>query len=283
VDDRVALHGAEAAAAGAAVEASADLAAVVILAAAAPEAVGKTMDQHLTSFIDDLKSTHGKNLVSVILYGSAVAGDHSAKHSDYNLLVVLGKIGPADLHNAHAAVREWAKLGHNVPVYFTADEISNAVDVFPIEFNQMKRARKVLVGTDLLADISISNENLRHQVEFELRSKLLMLRRQYIPASSTVEGLEALMADSLVSFIALFRGVLIIIGAEAPVRRHATLALTVDKLKLNGAAFEKIFNIRQNNYQGPMSETEANQLFAEYLEQIESVINFVDKLDGIEN
>jgi hypothetical protein len=192
----------------------------------------------------------------------------------------LEKIGPADLRNAHAAVREWAKLGHNIPVYFTADEVANAVDVFPIEFNQMQRARKVLFGSDLLANVEIPNENLRHQVEFELRSKLLMLRRQYIPASSTVEGLESLMADSLVSFIALFRGLLTIIGVEPPVRRHATLALTVDRLKLDGATFEKIFNIRQNNYDKAMSEVEVNALFSNYLEQIESVIDFVDRFDG---
>jgi hypothetical protein len=88
------------------------------------------------------------------------------------------------------------------------------------------------------------------------------------------------MADSLVSFIALFRGVLMTIGLEAPIGRHATLALTVEKLKLNGAAFEKIYNIRHDNYAGTMSETDANQLFAEYLEQIEKVIEFVDRLDG---
>ena len=237
------------------------------------------MDHHLKAFIDDLRSTHGKNLVSVVLYGSAAAGDHSARHSDLNLLVVLEKIGPKDLKDAQAAVREWAKLGHSIPVYFTADEVRNATDVFPIEFNQMKRARKVLFGQDLLAGIDISNENLRHQVEFELRSKLLMLRRQYIPASSSVERLEALMADSLISFIALFRGVLTAIGIDPPVGRHETLALTIDRLKLNGPAFEKIYNIRQNNYQGPMSELNANELFAEYLEEIESVVDFVDRLN----
>ena len=77
------------------------------------------MDHHLRAFIDDLKTTHGKNLVSVVLYGSAAAGEHSSRHPDYNLLVVLEKIGPTDLKNAQAAVREWAKLGHNVPIYFT--------------------------------------------------------------------------------------------------------------------------------------------------------------------
>ena len=234
------------------------------------------MNHQLTAFIDDLRAAHGPNLVAVILYGSAAAGDHDHRRSDYNLLVVLDAIGPEDLRNAHAAVREWAKLGHSVPVYFTATEVEHATDVFPIEFHQMKRARKVLYGRDVLAELEISNENLRHQVEFELRSKLIMLRRQYIPASATVEGLESLMSESLVSFIALFRGVLMIMGSEPPIDRHGTLALTVEKLNLNGRPFETIYNIRQNNLGAAMTDVEANRLFADYMHELERVIEAVD-------
>jgi len=236
------------------------------------------MDHQLTAFVDDLRSTHKKNLQSVILYGAAAASDNDRHHKDYNLLVVLEKIGPADLSNAHAAVREWSKLGHNVPVYFTASEIENAADVFPIEFHQMRRARKVLYGRDVLANIDISNENLRHQVEFELRSKLLMLRRQYIPASATVEGLESLMTESLLSFIALFRGVLLVQGVDPPVGRRAALALTIESLGLNGRPFETIYNIRHNNFEDELTDTEANELFAAYMEEIEKVIDAVDGL-----
>jgi len=45
--------------------------------------------------------------------------------------------------------------------------------------------------------------NLRHQTEYELRTKLIQLRRLYIPASVSVEKLLALMSDSLASFAAL--------------------------------------------------------------------------------
>jgi hypothetical protein len=238
------------------------------------------MDHHLADFIDDLQTTHGKNLVSVILYGSAAAGDHSHRDSDYNLLVALEKIGPEDLRKAHAAVREWAKLGHHVPVYFTASEIEHAADVFPIEFQQMQRARKVLFGRDVLLGIDVSHENLRHQVEFELRSNLIRLRRQYIPASVSVESLARLMSDSLASFIALFRGLLLLKGLDPPAKRHQTLAVAIEKLDLNGQPLEKIFNIRSKNLDRNMTETEANELFGEYLEQIERAIDAVDSMEG---
>ena len=234
------------------------------------------MNQQLNAFIDDLKSTHGKNLVSVTLYGSAAAGDHVPQRSDYNLLIALNEITPKDLRNAHASIREWVKLGHPVPVYFTVSELHDAADVFPIEFHGMEIARKVLYGTDVLADVTISDENLRHQAEYELRSKLIQLRRQYIPASVSVDGLKRLMAESLTSFAALFRAVLMMNGIEPPARKHEVVALTAQHLGLDGAPFEKIFNIRRDNFEHKLDEAGANRLFADYMGQIEKVIDAVD-------
>ena len=236
------------------------------------------MNHQFEAFIDDLRVTHGKNLVSVILYGSAAAGDFVPKHSDYNILIALHKIAPKDLRQAHASIREWHKMGHPVPVYFTVSELQNAADVFPIEFHQMDTARKVLFGTDVLAGLNISDAFLRHQTEYELRSKLIQLRRQYIPASASVDGLKKLMADSLASFAALFRAVLLLHGLQPPATKHEIVALTVQHIKLDGAPFEKIFNIRHDNFAAKLDEVEANRLFAEYMQQIESVIDAVDAI-----
>lgn len=234
------------------------------------------MREHFAAFIDDLRATHGKNLRAVILYGSAAAGDFVPKTSDYNILIALETIGPADLRNAHAAMREWHKMGHSIPVYFTVSELKNAADVFPIEFSQMEAARKVLFGTDVLANLEFSDQNLRHQTEYELRSKLILLRRQYIPASASVDGLKRLMAESLSSFAALFRAVLILHGVAPPATKHEIVALTAQHLHIDGVPFEKIFNIRENNFTAALDETSANALFGEYMEQIENVINAVD-------
>jgi hypothetical protein len=232
------------------------------------------------AFIHDLRATHGKNLAAVILYGSAAAGDFVRHRSNYNLLIALHKITPQELRNAQPALREWGKLGHPIPVYFTVAELQDAADVFPIEFHQMEAARKVLYGTDVLENIKISDQNLRHQTEYELRSKLIQLRRQYIPASASVEGLKDLMAGSLSTFAALFRAVLLLHELEPPAAKHAVVALIAQHLKIDGVPFEKIFNIRENNFAEKMDEVSANALFAEYMEQIEHVIEAVDNLHG---
>ena len=236
------------------------------------------MQHQLAAFIDDLRSTHGSNLAAVILYGSAAVGDFVPKRSDYDILIALHKITPQDLRNAHASVREWHRLGHSVPVYFTVSELQNAADVFPIEFYQMEVARKVLYGEDVLANVEVSDANLRHQVEYELRSKLILLRRQYIPASESVEGLKKLMAESLSSFAALFGAVLLLADVEPPLGKHEVVAMTIERYGLDGATFEKIFNIRENNFAETLDEVSANDLFADYLVQIERVIDAVDQV-----
>lgn len=236
------------------------------------------MKHQFDAFIDDLKGAHGRNLASVILYGSAATGDFVRSKSDYNLLIALHKITPQDLRAAQAPMREWHKMGHTLPVYFTVSELQNAADVFPIEFHQMERARRVLFGTDVLADLSISDEYLRHQTEYELRSRLIQLRRAYIPASTSVVSLVNLMAESLSSFAALFRAVLLLHNFEPPVTKNEIIDATVQKLKIDGKPFEKILDIRENNLQKTLDEISANQLFADYMQQIETVIEAVDNV-----
>src|SRR5918911_1736191 len=147
-------------------------------------------------------------------------------------------------------------------------ELREAADVFPIEFHQMSRARVVLHGVDPFATLELSDANLRHQTEYELRSKLIQLRRLYIPASVSVERLCDLMSDSLASFAALFAPVLLLGGVEPPVVKRDIVRAAVRQLGLDGAPFERIFDLREAGGR-PATEAEANDLFAAYLAQIE--------------
>lgn len=230
----------------------------------------------LNGLIEDLRATHGDNLASVVLYGSAAAGDHVELRSDYNLLISLYRITPADLRQAQAPMREWQRLGHPLPVYFTVEELSDAADVFPIEFHQMSQARILLFGKDPFEFIKLSDVHLRHQAEYELRSKLIQLRRLYIPASVSLTKLCDLMSDSLASFAALFRAVLLLHGVQAPVAKPDCVRTTVRLLNLDDQPFEKIFAMRASG-EMPATEQEANDLFAAYMSQIERVVEAVDE------
>lgn len=234
-----------------------------------------TLSNDFAAYIDDLKSTHGSNLASVVFYGSATRNENPVK-TDVHLLVALENITPEDLRKAHACMREWTKIGYPVPVYFTVGELSSASDVFPIEFNHMIRARKVLYGRDVLEGVETTNANLRHQVEFELRSKLMRLRRDFIAASTSGDELAALIVQSLPSFIATLRAAVLLASGESPVDRMEVIRAASDRLGLDSRPFETIFSMRGGESHRRMDEASTNALFADYMAEIEKAIRAVN-------
>src|SRR3954468_16679597 len=137
----------------------------------------KSDSNNLEQLVEALRQAHGENLASIVQYGSATTGHETAAPVDQNLVVAVNRITADDLQVAHKAMLEWQKGGQHVPVYFTIAELQDAADVFPIEFLQMEQARKVLFGRDPFEFVQISRANLRHQTEYELRTKLIRLRR----------------------------------------------------------------------------------------------------------
>ena len=161
------------------------------------------MADQLNEAVGKLKDAHGENLKAVVLYGSSTAPVRGDEDRPKNLLVVLNEIVPDDLQSAHPVAEWWRSQGNPVPIYFTSREIDDSSDVFPMEFIDMSRARRVIYGADPFERLEIPTYNLRHQLEYELRGKLIRLRSLYMPASSNAARLASLMADSLDSFVVL--------------------------------------------------------------------------------
>src|SRR3989440_2985504 len=237
----------------------------------------KSNSRALDTLVENLRQAHGDNLASIVLYGSVAAGDHVEPHSDHNLLIALNRIASEDLRLSQDALRDWLKSGQPPPVYFTVEELKRAADVFPIEFLQMEKARRVLYGRDPFEFVEISQANLRHQTEYELRTKLIQLRRLYLTASTSDYKLCALMSDSLASFAALFRAVLILHGQEPPVSKADSVRATARLLGLDESPFEQILELRSKSKR--LTEAEANNVFSTYMSQIERVIEAVDRID----
>lgn len=113
--------------------------------------------------IGKLTDILGSNLVALVQYHT---GDKT------QLLAVCNNIDFTTLRSL--------KPLKEVPLVMTKEELTDGVDVFPIEFLNIKQNYEVLHGEDCLADITISKKHLRHQLEFEFRSKLIHLRGEYL-------------------------------------------------------------------------------------------------------
>jgi len=228
----------------------------------------------LEELIDKLGKAHGTNLKSIVLYGSAVVGGQLDEDAPKKVLVVVDRITPADLKAAHDVTEWWRLEGNPSPIYFTSEEMADSSDVFPIEFIDMSKLRHVLYGKDPFEGLDIPTTNLRHQLEYELRGKLIKLRRLYVPASHNPNRLTRLMAESLDSLAVLFRHVLELMGKEAPFDKRECVMKLGDALDLDKRVFERIFQCETDEEVWLQAETD--EVFGKYLAQIERVIDAVD-------
>jgi hypothetical protein len=87
------------------------------------------------------------------------------------------------------------------------------------------------------------------------------------------------LSDSLASFAALFRAVLILKGEDPPIATEDSVRATVRALGLDGVAFERIFELRAGKG-AALTQAEADSLFSAYMEQIERVIEAVDRIES---
>ncbi|HWQ36855.1 MAG TPA: hypothetical protein VNQ79_28745 [Blastocatellia bacterium] len=234
------------------------------------------MNEKFDELVRRLVQAHRDELIAVILHGSAVVTGESARPSDYRVLVVCAALPVEALRQAQPVARWWVGQGFQLPVYFTLAEFNGSLDVFPIEFGQMKRAYRVLHGRDLLRDVEVSAASLRWQLEHELRGKLLRLRGLYLPARESAESLVKLMTDSVITFVHYFRPMLEMLGEEAPLDRRAVIARVGARLNFDTAPVERVLRLR--NEPVTLLEPEAEDLFADYLNCLARVVTAIDRI-----
>ncbi|HJQ11816.1 MAG TPA: nucleotidyltransferase domain-containing protein [Gemmatimonadaceae bacterium] len=161
----------------------------------------------LDELVRQLQLAYGDGLRSVVLFGSAVAGEHKPGKSDYNVLVIVDAL-PLDRLRAVAAVsRAWGEDGNPPPMTFTAREWKSSSDIFPMEYADILERHQVLFGDKPFDGISVSPAELRLQVERETMGKLLRLRQATMGAGNDNRRQLEVLEKSLSTLMVVFRGV----------------------------------------------------------------------------
>ncbi len=235
------------------------------------------MERDLNHLVEKLQKTFGDRLVSVVLYGSAAIGDHQAKFSDYNILCVLSKVTPVELGQAEPVFHWWRGRGNPSPLLMSEDEVRTSTDCFAIEFHDIKERNRVLAGRDVVGDLVLDDSFHRAQVEHELRGKLLRLRQKAAGMLSDKDLLRRLLADSLSTFCVLFRHALLLNGIEAKFAKREVIEQAKDAFSLDPEPFITLLDLREG--QRKPRDVDPLPLFARYMEQIQIVVDAVDRLE----
>ena len=229
----------------------------------------------LDDLVAQLRSAYGTHLSSVVLYGSAAAGEHIPKKSDYNVLVLLDRVDPATLAASSAVARAWHDAGNPPPMTMTAAEWRRSSDVFPMEYSDILDRHRVLHGAPPFEGMQVSQDHLRLQLEQQVLGKLLHLRQGALLAGTDGKRQLELISASLSTMMVLFRAVLRLHG-EKPASDNAAVAQRVAVLAgLDATPFVRgVHHVRGET---KLPAGEAGSVLAGYLTGIERLNAHLDQ------
>jgi hypothetical protein len=198
----------------------------------------------IREFADDTIRVGGSDLESIVLAGSILTQDYIPGISDINVVIVMKSMGQDFLDGLTVLGKKYGRKKVRAPLLITNDYLSRSIDVFPIEFLELKLIHKTIFGNEVFSRINIEKPMLRLQCERELKSKLIQLSRGYISSSGEKDIILKLIIDSSSGFYPLFRAMLFMSGGLAPVDRSSVLSSIESHLRVNLDCLKQIHNLR---------------------------------------
>ena len=227
----------------------------------------------LDELVKQLQLAYGDGLRSVLLFGSAVAGEHTKK-SDYNVLVVVDALPLEKLRAVAAVSRAWSDDGNPPPMTFTTKEWRSSADIFPMEYADILERHRVLFGEDPTAGISVSPGDLRLEVEQQTMGKLLHLRQATMGAGGDRKLQLELLERSLSTLMVIFRGVSRLLG-EAPSSDYEELTRNLAaRAGFSPEAFVKVVRHVRGTEKIPRDGAEA--ILEQYLGAMERLVAYLN-------
>jgi len=233
-------------------------------------------EKKINDFVSRLRAAAGANLESVILFGSAVAGDFHPEFSNLNLFCVIHDSSFAALQALAPAVKWWDAQKQPPPLFMTRDEIARSTDVFAIELIDMQQHHRIVFGADVLQGLSIPATLHRVQVEYELREKLALLRQHLLLASGSDSRLWKLLLRSVSSLTTLFRHALIVLGHDAPIGKREAVQALSKQIEFDASGILQVLDVRERK--SDHKKFDVADVFSRYLAALEQVTAAVDRM-----
>ena len=232
----------------------------------------------LEELVRQLQLAYGAGLRSVVLFGSAVAGEHRAMKSDYNVLVIVDSLPPGRLRAVAAVSKAWAEDGNPPPMTFTHAEWRSSADIFPMEYADILERHRILFGEPQFDGIRVELSDLRLQVEQQTMGKLLQLRQSTMAAGGDSRLQLELLEKSLSTLMVVFRGVCRLHG-QVPSQDYEELARSLaERAAFSPEPFVKV--IRHVRESEKIPRGNAASILEGYLAAMERLVAYLNEFRG---
>jgi hypothetical protein len=232
--------------------------------------------EKIKPFLEEILNKYYEKIHSIHITGTAITDDFDIKRSDINSIFVLKEMDLKFLELLAPLGKKYGKHKVAAPLIMTPEYIKRSLDVFPIEFLNFKLIHLTVYGEDILKDIEINRMDLRHQCERELKVKLIWLRQGYISSVGDRKILTENFINSISGYIPLFRGLIVLLGKEPPIRQGEVIAALSEVTNVNTDVFAKVLKGKREKFK--LSIEELNTMFEDYYTATEKLGRIVDEI-----
>jgi predicted nucleotidyltransferase len=228
-------------------------------------------------FAAEVASALGDRLVALLLYGSWARGTHVPGRSDVNTLLICDTVDEALFEALARAVRDWTRGGGQpAPLILSEREWRESADAFPIEYEDMRDASRLLAGRDPWPGIQVDRAHLRRQLEHELMGKLVRLRQAHAALHEDPKQLAQVVVQTAGGFFTMLRAVLRLVGWPAPA---PPAELVRSAAGMIGFSADPLAPLVQHAMGGPIPRLQkGDPLPAAYLAAVTRTAEFVNRL-----
>jgi hypothetical protein len=228
----------------------------------------------LDDLVSQLRAAYGSALRSVVLYGSAAAGEHIAKRSDYNVLVIVDALDASHLAAASATARAWSEAGNPAPLTLTTSEWRGSSDIFPMEYADILERHRILHGDPPFEGISVDRKDLRLQLEQEALGKLIKLRQGVLASGGDGGRQVELLGASASAILIILRSFIRLHGSAAP---KDNVAMVQEAGKLAGFDSDPFVRVvRHVRGEATLKAGDARGVLDGYLRGMERLVAYLD-------
>lgn len=229
-------------------------------------------------FQEEILKDHKKILHSITITGSALTDDFDSETSDVNSVFVFHAMDLEFLEFLAPLGKTYGKKGIASPLIMTPEYILKSLDVFPMEFLNIRLLHDTIFGEDLFKNLAIDRSDLRLQCERELKVRLIGLRQGYLSSSGNAKILTDLFVNTIAGYIPLFRGIILLLGKEPPLKNQDVLTVLSEISGIDTQVFKTV--LKQKKQKTKMMLKQLNAIFKDYYIAMEKL---GDITDGIKN
>jgi hypothetical protein len=226
-------------------------------------------------FFEEVMQCCPEKVHSVYVTGSAVTPDFRESTSDVNSLIVLNDLHFEFFKFLAPLGKKFKSKGIAAPLVMTPSYIQDSLDVFPMEFLELRLIHKTALGPDIVQNLEIDPVLLRLQCEREIKTRLIGLWNGYISSTGETDMIAQLLYRSIKGCMPLFRSIVFLLGKQPPIKKMDVIGAISDNTGIDKDILIKALLLKESPIK---NREELLSLFERYYGNLETVAGMVNAL-----